>query len=133
VLATSQITPAGWFALGAPVDDGISHVENIFAAGDLFGAGAVMPPGSVTVLGTITIHVGVDPGGGHSVLVGATSIGDDIIANSAIFSILNEFTFGAGTITHAGGTVVPEPNAAILFGIGSLVVADGLRRRRGRR
>ena len=112
VVGSVQTVLTSWFPLATGPDDGISHYENVLAQGDLFGSGVSLMPGTSTVLGTITVHVGNAPL--HSVTVSNSGLGDDIITAGGV-SLLGQFTFGAGTITH-----IPEPTTASLLGLGLL-------------
>ena len=118
ILSSTQATLAGWMALGAPTI-GNPHSENIIGEGDLFGSGATIAAGTSVTLGTITVHV---DGGGATVLMGLTGVGDDIIASTAGGSVAGQYTFG-------GGQIIPEPTTASLLGLGLIGLTMAGRRR----
>ena len=118
-IANLNTPPTGWLPLATGPDDGISHFENVVAMFNPF-SGAVLAPGSSTTIGTISFHVGPGPG---AVIVSASGVGDDINTGGPV-SVLGEFTFGAGTISH-----IPEPTALSLLALGLVGIAAVRRRR----
>jgi hypothetical protein len=108
-----------WFNLGAVSATSNPHSAITLSMGDLFGGSGSVLPGESVVVGTITVN---DDGTAGTVRIGATTLGDDILAISGV-SVLGEFSFG-------GGNIVPEPTTASLLGLGLLGLSIAGRNRK---
>ncbi len=116
---SENISGLGGIIHGVPVDDGLGHVEDFIAAGDLFGFVSPLLPGSVTVIGSVTVVLDSTP---VSLVAGAPDVSGDGIHANALGSILSEFSFGAATYA-------PEPGSASLLGLGLVGLATARRRK----
>lgn len=117
--STAALLP-GFVTLPQGVDNGAGLWEN-FNVGASFGG--MLAPGATASLGTVTVHVSTAGPGTYSVAVGNFGTFGDDITNMGV-SIIGEWTFNAGTISH-----IPEPTTASLLGLGLIGLTLAGRRR----
>jgi len=107
------------------------YIDNINAgSASVLGMGIGLPAGVSAYLGTVTFHLDQPGSGTFEISVGTDGPGGtDGIADLNFNPIYNP-TFNSAWIDFGGGgSPIPEPTAALLFGLGAALIARHTRQR----
>ncbi len=117
------------FNLGSTTNQS-PYINNINAgSASVLGLGIGLPAGVSAYLGTVTFHLDQPGSGTFEISVGTDGPTDGIF-DLNLNNIGNTTTFNSAWIDFGGGgSPVPEPTAALLFGLGAALIARRTRQR----